>query len=42
VNKGLEQPYLGAQVFAGTCLLVGGVFLLLSRVAKIGWAAKRA
>jgi predicted MFS family arabinose efflux permease len=42
VNKGLEQPYLGAQVFAGSCLLVGGIFLLLSRVAKIGWAAKRA
>jgi hypothetical protein len=42
VDQGLEQPYLGAQVFAGTCLLVGGIFLLVSRVAKVGWAAKRA
>ena len=41
-EHGTDQPYLGAQAFAGTCLLVGGLFLLMSRVAKIGWAAKRA
>jgi MFS family permease len=42
VDKGMGQPYLYAQVFAGTCLLVGGMFLLASRVAKVGWVAKRA
>lgn len=42
VDRGMGQPYLYAQVFAGSCLLVGGVCLLVSRVAKIGWAAKRA
>jgi hypothetical protein len=42
VDRGMEQPYLYAQGFAGACLLVGGVFLLVSRVAKVGWAAKRA
>lgn len=42
VDKGLDQPYLYAQIFAGSCLLVGGVFLLMSRVAKVGWAAQRA
>lgn len=42
VDRGLEQPFLGAQVFAGSCLLVGGGFLLASRVLKVGWAARRA
>lgn len=42
VDRGMDQPYLWAQIFAGACLLVGGGFLLMSRVAKIGWAAKRA
>lgn len=42
MDKGLEQPYLWAQVFAGSCLFVGGMFLLVSRVAKVGWAATRA
>jgi hypothetical protein len=42
VDRGLGQPYLYAQRFTGTCLLVGGMFLLASRVAKVGWAAKRA
>ncbi|KAM0722722.1 hypothetical protein Q7P37_002163 [Cladosporium fusiforme] len=42
LDRGLDKPYLGAQVFAGLCLFVGGVFLLVSRVAKIGWAAERA
>jgi predicted MFS family arabinose efflux permease len=41
-DRGMGQPYLYAQVFAGACLLVGGMFLLVSRVAKVGWAAKRA
>lgn len=42
VDRGMEQPYLAAQIFAGACLLVGGGFLLASRVAKVGWAARRA
>jgi predicted MFS family arabinose efflux permease len=42
VDRGMEQPFLGAQIFAGSCLLVGGGFLLASRVLKVGWAAKRA
>ena len=42
VDRGMGQPFLYAQVFSGACLLVGGVFLLVSRVAKVGWAAKRA
>jgi predicted MFS family arabinose efflux permease len=42
VDRGLAQPFLGAQVFAGSCLLVGGGFLLASRVLKVGWAAERA
>ncbi|RXK34308.1 hypothetical protein BBD39_05605 [Arsenophonus endosymbiont of Bemisia tabaci Asia II 3] len=42
VDRGMEQPYLAAQIFAGACLLVGGGFLLVSRVAKVGWAARRA
>ncbi|KAK3684621.1 hypothetical protein LTR37_020085 [Vermiconidia calcicola] len=42
VDKGMNQPYLGAQIFAGVSLLIGGCLLLGSRVAKSGWAAKRA
>jgi hypothetical protein len=42
VDRGLDQPFLGAQIFAGACLLVGGGFLLASRVLKVGWEAKRA
>lgn len=42
VDRGSDQPFLGAQIFAGVCLLVGGGFLLASRVLKVGWAAKRA
>lgn len=42
VDRRMGQPYLYAQVFAGACLFVGGCFLLGSRVAKVGWAAKRA
>jgi predicted MFS family arabinose efflux permease len=42
VDRGLAQPFLGAQVFVGSCLLVGGGFLLASRVLKVGWAAERA
>lgn len=42
VDRGLEQPYLGAQVFSGACLCLGAGFLLGSRVAKVGWEARRA
>nr|OQO18365.1 hypothetical protein B0A51_13975 [Rachicladosporium sp. CCFEE 5018] len=42
VKRGLGSPYLGAQVFAGVALLLGGGLLLGSRVAKVGWGAKRA
>lgn len=41
-DRHMGQPFLGAQIFAGVCLMLGGVFLLLSRVAKVGWTAKRA
>ena len=42
VQRGMSQPFLGAQIFAGVCLLLGGCLLLASRVAKAGWTAKRA
>ena len=41
-DRGMDRPDLGAQTFAGVCLLVGQILLLASRVAKTGWAAKRA
>lgn len=41
-EKGMGKPYLGAQIFAASCLLVAGMFLLASRVARAGWAATRA
>lgn len=41
-DRGMSQPYLGAQVFAACCLLLGGSLLLASRVARVGWQAKRA
>ncbi|KAF2163678.1 hypothetical protein M409DRAFT_25866 [Zasmidium cellare ATCC 36951] len=41
MDRGLGQPFLGAQIFAGVCLLLGGFLLLGSRVAKAGWAPKR-
>ncbi|TKA68611.1 hypothetical protein B0A55_09210 [Friedmanniomyces simplex] len=41
-ERGMERPYLGAQVFAMCSLLLGGCMLLASRVARIGWQAKRA
>ena len=42
VDRGIDQPYLGVQTFAGLSLLVAGCLLLSSRVAKAGWEAKRA
>ncbi|KAL2352108.1 major facilitator superfamily domain-containing protein [Cryomyces antarcticus] len=42
MDRGLANPYLGAQCFAGVSLLMGGLLLLASRVVKEGWAAKRA
>ena len=42
IERNLSSPYLGAQIFAGVCLLLGGCLLLCSRVAKAGWAARRA
>ncbi|KAK4504018.1 hypothetical protein PRZ48_004933 [Zasmidium cellare] len=41
MDRGLGQPYLGAQIFAAVCLLMGGFLLLGSRVAKVGFAARR-
>lgn len=41
-DRGMSQPYLGAQIFAGVCLLFGGLLLLSSRVVKAGWSATRA
>lgn len=40
-ERGMSHPYLGAQIFAGLSLLLGGMFLLASRVSKIGWQARR-
>jgi predicted MFS family arabinose efflux permease len=40
-RRGLDQPYWGAQSWAGAWLLVGGCLLLGSRVARSGWAARR-
>lgn len=40
-DRGLSRPYLGAQVFAGMCLLLGSFLLLASRVLKVGWKVKR-
>ncbi|SMY18928.1 unnamed protein product [Zymoseptoria tritici ST99CH_1A5] len=40
-SRNMTSPYLGAQLFAAVSLLLGGIFLLASRVAKIGWDAKR-
>ncbi|GAB7356694.1 hypothetical protein MBLNU459_g7403t1 [Dothideomycetes sp. NU459] len=42
IDRHLAQPYLYVQAFAGLCLLAGGLFLLASRVVKVGWAARRA
>ena len=39
-HRWMPAPFLGAQIFAGCSLLVGAMFLLASRVAKAGWAAK--
>ena len=41
-DRHLSHPYLGAQIFAGACLMLGGSLLLASRVARVCWAAKRA
>ncbi|KAK5120636.1 hypothetical protein LTR85_005994 [Meristemomyces frigidus] len=41
-DRGLSQPYLGAQIFAACSLLLGGGLLLASRVARVGWQAQRA
>jgi len=41
-NRGLNNTYLGAQIFAAVSLLLSGCLLLASRVARIGWQARRA
>ncbi|KAI6792833.1 hypothetical protein KC361_g6519 [Hortaea werneckii] len=41
-NRGMEHTYLGAQMFATVSLILGGCLLLGSRVAKVGWEARRA
>lgn len=41
-ERKMGSPYLGAQIFAGLSLLLGGCLLLASRVAKIGWQPRRA
>ena len=41
-DRGMDQPYLGAQIFACCSLLLGGCLLLATRVVRIGWAARRA
>lgn len=41
-DRGLSQPFLGAQIFASVSLFLSGALLLASRVAKAGWTARRA
>ncbi|RMY20264.1 hypothetical protein D0867_04127 [Hortaea werneckii] len=41
-NRGMDHTYLGAQIFATVSLILGGCLLLASRVAKVGWEARRA
>ncbi|KAI6835000.1 hypothetical protein KC332_g3946 [Hortaea werneckii] len=41
-NRGMEHTYLGGQIFATVSLVLGGCLLLGSRVAKVGWEARRA
>lgn len=41
-SRGMPHTFLGAQIFAGLSLLLGGMLLLASRVSKVGWQAKRA
>ncbi|RMY84592.1 hypothetical protein D0864_07520 [Hortaea werneckii] len=41
-NRGMNHTYLGAQIFATVSLILGGCLLLASRVAKVGWEARRA
>lgn len=41
-NRGMDHTYLGAQIFATVSLIFGGCLLLASRVAKVGWEARRA
>ncbi|KAK4991776.1 hypothetical protein LTR50_001593 [Elasticomyces elasticus] len=41
-DRGLAQPYLGAQLFAGVSLALAACLLLAARVAKAGWEARRA
>lgn len=41
-DKALDHPYLGAQILAAASLLIGGCLLLGSRVARVGWEARRA
>ena len=35
--KSMDGRYLGAQLFAGTSVFVGGVLLVLARGAREGW-----
>lgn len=41
-DRGMNHTYLGAQIFATVSLIIGGCLLLASRVAKVGWEARRA
>lgn len=42
VDRGLDNIYLGAQIFAGVSLLLGGLFILSSRIKKVGFGICRA
>ncbi|RMZ12856.1 hypothetical protein D0860_02798 [Hortaea werneckii] len=41
-NRGMAHTYLWAQIFTTVSLILGGCLLLGSRVAKVGWEARRA
>jgi MFS family permease len=41
-QRGLPRPYLGAQIFALSALVLGFGLLLASRVVRRGWGAGRA
>lgn len=38
----MDGEYLGAQSFAGLCLIAGGAVLTVARVLKVGWGRGKA
>jgi hypothetical protein len=36
-----DGKYWGAQVWAGTSILLGGIVLFAARIVRVGWELKR-